>query len=367
MRRVLSVLLVVTAGSASAQFVTQISGPQPLLAPAYQARGAFQGGFDFRGRAEERLDLALSLPLHLGAYASVSTLAETLDPNRATFGLSWGAEQPVTPSWLIGGTLLGAADWLRAPDPLLFSWDTSGNVGPRVALNAFALHRPTGLQFKATAQQTLYSRGGELSAQIAIADGRATVSAAIGNLTGQTLVSGGAAVRMKLPGTPVISAIAAQDLTDNRTLGLFGIALTFETPGGPKGPELSPLPDTGDVADVGGRVPKQMPIETLGVKGKATLVMFAAPWCGPCQTVWTNLLPIPKADPRIAVRRIDVDLHPAFTVSQNVGKLPTIAVLDKNGKLLGKSDVYDERVLVLLGNALGNEGRTQIIDEPTVP
>jgi len=67
------------------------------------------------------------------------------------------------------------------------------------------------------------------------------------------------------------------------------------------------------------------------------------------------------------VRRVNPDLHPAFTQANSVGRFPTVYVVDPKGKNLGSSNVYDERVRDRVGMRDGGGGQQCEEDLHRVP
>lgn len=60
-----------------------------------------------------------------------------------------------------------------------------------------------------------------------------------------------------------------------------------------------------------------------------TLLRFTAKWCGPCKM----LAPlIATYEDKATIRTIDVDEEPKVAVEYKVTAIPTVIVLDENGK-----------------------------------
>jgi thioredoxin 1 len=70
--------------------------------------------------------------------------------------------------------------------------------------------------------------------------------------------------------------------------------------------------------------------------GNVTIVDFYADWCGPCKQISPNLEQMAKADPEIALRKIDIVNWTSPVAKQhNITSIPQINVYDRAGKLVG--------------------------------
>lgn len=71
--------------------------------------------------------------------------------------------------------------------------------------------------------------------------------------------------------------------------------------------------------------------------GNVTIVDFYADWCGPCRSVSPALEQMAKADPEIALRKIDIVNWGTPVVKQyNIHSIPHVNVYGRSGKLIGE-------------------------------
>jgi thioredoxin 1 len=79
-----------------------------------------------------------------------------------------------------------------------------------------------------------------------------------------------------------------------------------------------------------------IPIETVLVPGKVTIIDFYADWCAPCKVLDKKLHSEIEDEPRIAVRKIDVGhAEPQeVTAMYGIKNLPHVRIFGANGALL---------------------------------
>lgn len=121
------------------------------------------------------------------------------------------------------------------------------------------------------------------------------------------------------------------------TLGPHGLEPRF--PGDPPEVALSDAEKAGlDIAVVGSG--KRVDYDRLPVGGKVTIVDFYGDWCSPCRLLAIKLERLVKADPRVALRQVDLAAWDSETAAQASEKfhfpgLPYIRVYGHDGKFLG--------------------------------
>ncbi len=70
--------------------------------------------------------------------------------------------------------------------------------------------------------------------------------------------------------------------------------------------------------------------------GNVTIVDFYADWCGPCKQLSPSLEQMAKADPDIALRKIDiVNWNTAVAKQYNIHSIPHVNVYNRGGNLVG--------------------------------
>ena len=134
-------------------------------------------------------------------------------------------------------------------------------------------------------------------------------------------------------------------------LGLLGLGACASkpaqqpstTPGGPPAPATSATPPatgpaeaTGPQFQLANASGELVPVETVLVPGKITVVDFYADWCAPCKVLDKKLQSEIHDEPRIAVRKIDVGKAEGETVTARYGikNLPHVRIYGIDGALL---------------------------------
>ena len=106
--------------------------------------------------------------------------------------------------------------------------------------------------------------------------------------------------------------------------------------------DLQPLPEdvrrTLDIASASDG--EKIDVAKVVVPGKITVLDFWAEWCSPCHLLDTRLQHLAHANPRVAVRRVNVGKwdNPAghqATTAFRVESLPYVRVYDARGKFVG--------------------------------
>ena len=94
--------------------------------------------------------------------------------------------------------------------------------------------------------------------------------------------------------------------------------------------------DTGPQFQVANASGDLIPIETVLVPGKITVVDFYADWCAPCKVLDKKLQSEIQDEPRIAVRKIDVGKAEPQTITATYGvkNLPHVRIFGADGALL---------------------------------
>jgi thiol-disulfide isomerase/thioredoxin len=70
--------------------------------------------------------------------------------------------------------------------------------------------------------------------------------------------------------------------------------------------------------------------------GNVTVVDFYADWCGPCKQLSPSLEQMARADPEIALRKIDiVNWNTAVAKQHNIHSIPQVNVYNRGGRLVG--------------------------------
>ena len=70
--------------------------------------------------------------------------------------------------------------------------------------------------------------------------------------------------------------------------------------------------------------------------GNVTVVDFYADWCGPCRQLSPSLEQMARADPEIALRKIDiVNWNTAVVKQFNIHSIPHVNVYNRGGRLVG--------------------------------
>lgn len=106
--------------------------------------------------------------------------------------------------------------------------------------------------------------------------------------------------------------------------------------------ELKPLPEevvkTLDIVSYDGKV--KVDVKTVLAPGKVTVLDYWAEWCSPCKFQDARLQHLVRANPKVAVRRVDVAKWDNAAARQataefRLGALPYVRVYDASGKYVG--------------------------------
>ena len=81
--------------------------------------------------------------------------------------------------------------------------------------------------------------------------------------------------------------------------------------------------------------------EHFGIKGKLTVVDFSAGWCQPCQMFKPEFQEAAKKlKGKAEFITIDVDAEQEFAKQYGIQSIPTVIVIDKNGKEVNRKMGY---------------------------
>lgn len=106
--------------------------------------------------------------------------------------------------------------------------------------------------------------------------------------------------------------------------------------------DLKPLPEevvrTLDIVSYDGK--QKIDVRSVLSPGKVTVLDYWAEWCSPCKFQDARLQHLVKANPKVAVRRIDVAKWDNAAARQataefRLGALPYVRVYDASGKFVG--------------------------------
>ena len=90
------------------------------------------------------------------------------------------------------------------------------------------------------------------------------------------------------------------------------------------------------------------------VRGKVTVVDFYADWCGPCRAMAPFLEQLPKNDPSVCVRKIDIVNWGTPICSQfTINSIPNVRVFDAAGNQVGAPTFSPQEVMSLIKQAKG--------------
>ena len=95
-------------------------------------------------------------------------------------------------------------------------------------------------------------------------------------------------------------------------------------------------------------------ISKLIVRGKITVVDFFAEWCGPCRAIAPFLEQLPKQDPGVVVRKVDiVKWGTPVCVQFNINSIPNMRVYDGAGNQVGEPTSSPQQLNSLIKQAKG--------------
>jgi thiol-disulfide isomerase/thioredoxin len=81
------------------------------------------------------------------------------------------------------------------------------------------------------------------------------------------------------------------------------------------------------------------------VRGKITVVDFYADWCGPCRAIAPLLEQLPKDDPDVCVRKIDiVNWGTPICRQYSINSIPNMRVFDASGTPIGEPTSSPQQV-----------------------
>ncbi|MBL4754110.1 MAG: thioredoxin family protein [Flavobacteriales bacterium] len=110
--------------------------------------------------------------------------------------------------------------------------------------------------------------------------------------------------------------------------------------------------DKGDIEVITGG--KAMYLPDLLSTGKITILDFYAPWCGPCRALSPKLEKFVKANPKVALKKLDIvnwssGLFKQISDKYGAQSIPFVLIFDDSGKLLGRvigNDIVTIKVIV---------------------